>query len=75
MTQFMYELLHTFFVITAQFVAFFAMVFWLFLFLFTFFCIEKQEFFFKKRRALRRKLLRDYWEGNNSEDSTYDEFK
>jgi hypothetical protein len=27
MTQFMYELLHTFFVITAQFVAFFAMVF------------------------------------------------
>lgn len=46
----LYELLHTFFVVTAQFIAFFAMVFWLFFFLYTFFSYEKHEaYFFEKR--------------------------
>lgn len=45
-----YEVFHMFFVVTVQFVAFFAIVFWLFLFLYTFFVIEKQEnYFFEKR--------------------------
>ena len=34
-----YEVFHTFFVVTGQLVAYFAMIFWLFLFLFTFFVI------------------------------------
>jgi hypothetical protein len=38
-----YELVHTFFVITGQFIAFFAMVFWLFFYLYTFFTYEPQE--------------------------------
>lgn len=45
-----YELLHTFFVLTAQFVAFFAMIFWLFLFLFTMFVLEQQERFLGEKR-------------------------
>lgn len=49
-----YEVLHTFFVLTGQCVAFFAIVFWLYLFLYTFFAIEKQEdYFFHKRVELR----------------------
>jgi hypothetical protein len=51
----LYELLHTFFVLTAQFVAFFAMVFWLFLFLFTMFAMEQMERFIAERR-LKRKI-------------------
>lgn len=46
----LYELFHTFFVVTAQTIAFFAMVFWLFLFLYTFFVLEKIENFFKEKR-------------------------
>lgn len=57
----LYELGHTFFVITAQFVAFFAMAFWLYLFLFTMFVAEQQEkyFFFKKiiRKSNLKKIL------------------
>lgn len=53
----MYEVLHTFFVVTAQCTAFFAIVFWLFLFLYTFFVIEKQEDYFSvKRSSLRAKI-------------------
>lgn len=45
-----YELFHTFFVVTAQTTAFFAMAFWLFLFLYSFFVSEKHEnYFFEKR--------------------------
>ena len=55
----MYELFHTFFVVTGQVVAYFAMVFWLFLFLFTFFTMESFEKYFSEKRALRRKILRD----------------
>lgn len=49
-----YELLHTFFVVTAQFVAFFAMIFWLFLFLFTMFVIEQQERYLSDKRQERK---------------------
>ncbi len=52
-----YEVLHTYFVVTAQFVAFFAMVFWLFLFLYTFFVLEKQENYFKEKRKLKKENL------------------
>lgn len=49
-----YEILHTFFVVTVQFAAFFAIVFWLFLFLYTFFVIEKQENYFYDKRNFRK---------------------
>lgn len=48
-----YEILHTFFVVTLQFSAFFAIVFWLFLFLYTFFVIEKQENYLTEKRLFR----------------------
>ena len=54
----MYEVFHTFFVVTGQLVAYFAMIFWLFLFLFTFFVIEKQETYFEERRKYRQDLLK-----------------
>lgn len=54
-----YELLHTFFVLTAQFVAFFAMVFWLFLFLYTMFISEQQEKYFTEKKEKRKKMLKD----------------
>ena len=54
----MYEVFHTFFVVTGQFVAYFGMIFWLFLFLFTFFVIEKQESYFEERRKFRQDLLK-----------------
>lgn len=49
-----YELLHTFFVVTAQATAYFAMVFWLFFFLFSFFVSEKQEFYFFEKRKKKK---------------------
>lgn len=54
----MYEVFHTFFVVTGQLVAYFAMIFWLFLFLFTFFVIEKQESYFDERKKFRQDLLK-----------------
>ena len=54
----LYEIFHTFFVVTGQLVAYFAMIFWLFLFLFTFFVIEKQENYFEERRKFRQDLLK-----------------
>jgi hypothetical protein len=56
-----YEVLHVYFVITGQFVSFFAMVFWLFLFLYSFFVIEKTEAYFKERREYRKNLLSDIY--------------
>lgn len=53
-----YELAHTFFVVTAQFIAFFAMVFWLFFFLYTFFVFEKFEDYFSEKRKIRISKLR-----------------
>jgi len=48
-----YELFHTFFVVTVQTTAFFAMAFWLFLFLYTFFVSEKHEAYFSEKRTQR----------------------
>jgi hypothetical protein len=45
-----YEILHTLFLVTSQCIAFFAIVFWLILFLYTFFVIEKFEDFFSIKR-------------------------
>lgn len=56
----LYELFHTFFVITAQFVAFFAMVFWLFLFLYTMFVLEKHENYFSEKRKVRKNYLNKF---------------
>lgn len=61
----MYEIFHTFFVVTGQLVAYFGMIFWLFLFLFTFFVIEKQESYFEERRRFRQDLLRKIRNINN----------
>ena len=53
-----YEVFHTFFVVTGQLVAYFAMIFWLFLFLFTFFVLEKQESYFEERKKFRQGFLK-----------------
>lgn len=60
-----YEILHTLFLVTSQFIAFFAIVFWLFLFLYTFFIIEKHEDFFSKKREERKKKLKDIYNLKN----------
>lgn len=57
-----YEVLHTFFVLTGQCVAFFAIVFWLYLFLYTFFVIEKQEDYF----SFKRQEIRQYYSRQNA---------
>lgn len=61
----MYEVFHTFFVVTGQLVAYFGMIFWLFLFLFTFFVIEKQESYFEERKRYRQNLLKKIRNLNN----------
>lgn len=53
---FFYELFHTLFVVTAQFIAFFAMVFWLFLFLYTMFVSELHEKFFFQKRLVKKEF-------------------
>lgn len=54
-----YEIFHTFFVVTVQFIAFFAIVFWLFLFLYSFFVLEQQEsYFFEKRKERKHNILK-----------------
>jgi hypothetical protein len=50
----LYELFHTFFMVIFQFIAFFAMIFWLFLFLYTMFVLETQENFYTFKRSFRR---------------------
>lgn len=51
----LFELAHTIFVCTAQFIAFFAISFWFFLFLYTFFTSIKLEAYFNFKRNLRSK--------------------
>lgn len=58
MLNWIYEIFHTFFVVTGQLISYFAMIFWLFLFLFTFFVIEKQESYFFERKKFRQDLLK-----------------
>jgi hypothetical protein len=59
--RWLYELFHTFFMVIFQFIAFFAMIFWLFLFLYTMFVLETQEnhFFYKRnnRKIFFKKLI------------------
>lgn len=50
-----YEVLHTFFVVTAQFAAFFTIVFWLFLLFYSFFVLERVENHLSQKREARRK--------------------
>jgi hypothetical protein len=45
-----HEVLHTYFIISVQFLAFFAIIFWLILFLYTMFVSEKQEDYFSHLR-------------------------
>jgi len=50
----LYELFHTFFMVIFQFIAFFAMIFWLFLFLYTMFVLETQENYYSFKRSFRK---------------------
>jgi len=52
--RFVFEIGHTLTVCSIQFGAFFAIVFWFFLFLYTFFCAVKLEMYFYDKRALRK---------------------
>lgn len=52
-----YEVLHTFFVVTVQFMAFFTIIFWLFLLFYTFFIYESFEDHFSGIRRLRGEML------------------
>ena len=56
---FLYELVHTFFIVTGQTIAYFAMIFWLFLFLYTLFVATQFELFFKEKKEFRKKILLD----------------
>lgn len=54
-----YEVIHTFFVVTAQFAAFFTIAFWLFLLFYTFFVYEKYEHHFKSLRRTRARMEKE----------------
>lgn len=61
-----YEVVHTFFVVTAQFAAFFTIAFWLFLLFYTFYIYEKFEYHFKSLRITRRHMLEELRELNEA---------
>jgi hypothetical protein len=48
--------LHTFFVVTVQFSAFFTIIFWLFLLFYTFFVFEDYECYFNDLRRVSERL-------------------
>ncbi len=52
-----YECMHTFFVVTVQFSAFFTIVFWLFLLFYTFFIYEKYEHHFENISKVHKILI------------------
>ena len=58
LVRWLYELFHTFFMVIFQFIAFFAMIFWLFLFLYTMFVLETQENFFLLKRLDTKKFYK-----------------
>lgn len=58
----LYELFHTFFMVIFQFIAFFAMIFWLFLFLYTMFVAETQENYFTDKRNLKKNLYKKIYQ-------------
>lgn len=51
-----YEVLHTFFVVTVQFAAFFTIIFWLFLLFYTFFVYEEYEHYFLDLRRVNSRI-------------------
>lgn len=55
-----YEVIHTFFVVTAQLAAFFTIAFWLFLLFYTFFVYEKYEHHFVSLRRTRAQMRKEY---------------
>jgi len=57
----LYEIFHTFFMLIFQFIAFFAMIFWLFLFLYTMFIAEVQEGHFYYKRFYKNKNYRNWF--------------
>lgn len=57
--KWLYELFHTFFMVIFQFIAFFAMIFWLFLFLYTMFVSETQENYFTFKRFFRKEFYKN----------------
>lgn len=57
--KWLYELFHTFFMVIFQFVAFFAMIFWLFLFLYSMFVSETQENHLTFKRIFRKDFFKD----------------
>lgn len=57
----LYELFHTFFMLIFQFIAFFAMIFWLFLFLYTMFVAELQEGYFIYKRQSRGRFYKNWF--------------
>jgi hypothetical protein len=61
-SHWIYELFHTFFMVIFQFVAYFAMIFWLFLFLYSMFSVEMQEaYFYLKRKFLKLRKRHFYF--------------
>lgn len=60
MAYWTYEVIHTFFVVTAQLAAFFTIAFWLFLLFYTFFVYEKYEKHFSGLRKTRAKMEEEY---------------
>lgn len=56
----MYEVIHTFFIVTAQFAAFFTIAVWLFLLFYTFFVFEKTEKHYFHLRANKRFIDNDF---------------
>jgi hypothetical protein len=58
----MYEVLHTYFIVMVQFISFFAIVFWLFLFLYTFFVLEKHENYFTAKRLERALFFKNNYD-------------
>jgi hypothetical protein len=56
----LFEIVHALAVCGIQFAAFFAIVFWFFLFLFTFFCNTKLEMYFYEKRLERKNNLNLY---------------
>lgn len=57
--KWLYELFHTFFMVIFQFVAFFAMIFWLFLFLYSMFTSELQENYLSFKRIFRKEFFKN----------------
>jgi hypothetical protein len=56
----MYEVVHTFFIVTAQFAAFFTIAVWLFLLFYTFFVFEKMEKHFTYLRNKNKSISNSF---------------